>query len=143
MYQTFKELPRFEEEPVVISLNQNFFMDHGLYISKYGYLIFLRIVIMNLKNRHDTQQGFVRFIIPTQQWSTSLVSHRYSQDSIQMSSVYSPPKGGGHGNLQDSPTTKVEIIRNGLQNMVASTLLIIYKVDSHISTLHCQLYPQL
>jgi len=64
--KTLKELPLFEEEPVVISLIQIVFLDHGLYISKYGYLIFLGIVIMNLKNRHDTQQGFEQFIIPAQ-----------------------------------------------------------------------------
>jgi hypothetical protein len=41
-------------------------VDHGLYM-KNGYLIFLRIVIMNFQNRHDTRQGFVEFIIPAQQ----------------------------------------------------------------------------
>jgi hypothetical protein len=96
--KTLKKLPLFEEL-VVISLLQIVFVYHGLYISKYGYLIFLRIVIMNLNNRHDTQQGFVRFIIPAQQRSTSLVSDRSSQDSTQSSSVYLPPSwwGGGWG----------------------------------------------
>jgi len=49
-----------------------------VYALKSVYLIFLRIVMMNLQNRHDAQQGFVQFIIPAQQWSTSLVSHRSS-----------------------------------------------------------------
>jgi hypothetical protein len=64
--KTLKELPGFKEEPVVIRLIQIVFVDYGLYI-KSGYLIFLRIVIMNFKSRHDTQQGFVKFIIPAQQ----------------------------------------------------------------------------
>jgi hypothetical protein len=46
--KTLKELPGFKEEPVVIWLIQIVFVDHELYI-KNGYLIFLRIVIMNLK----------------------------------------------------------------------------------------------
>jgi len=68
---------------------------------------------MNLKTRQDTHQGFVWFIIPAQHGSTSLVSHRSSQDSTQTSLVYLPPNCGGWGgrNLQDSPTTKVEIIQ--------------------------------
>ncbi len=93
--KTLKELPRFDEELVIIPLIQIVFVEHGLYISKYGYLIFLRIVIMNLKNRLNTQQGFVQFIIPAQQWSTSLMSHRSSQDSTQKSLVYLPPNWGG------------------------------------------------
>jgi len=64
--KTLKELPGFKDEPVVIGLIQIVFVDDGLYI-KNGYLIFLRIVIMNFKNRHDTQQGFVEFIIPAKQ----------------------------------------------------------------------------
>ncbi len=88
--KTLKELPGFKEEPVVIRPIQIVFVDHGLYI-KNGYLIFLRIVIMNLKNCHDTQQGFVQFIIPAPQWSTSLVSHRFSEDSTKTSSIYLPP----------------------------------------------------
>ncbi len=50
---------------------------------------------MNLKNCHDTQQGFVQFIIPAPQWSTSLVSHRSSQDSTKTSSIYLPPNWQG------------------------------------------------
>jgi len=34
------------------------------YTVKGGYLIFLKIVMMNLQIRQDTQQGFVQFIIP-------------------------------------------------------------------------------
>ncbi len=64
--KTLKELPGFKEELVVIWLIQIVFVDHGLHI-KNGYLIFLRIVIMNFKKHHDTQQGFVEFIIPAQQ----------------------------------------------------------------------------
>jgi hypothetical protein len=64
--KTLKELPGFKEEPVVIWLIQIVFVDHGLH-TKNGYLIILRIVIMNLKNRHDTQHGFVEFVIPAQQ----------------------------------------------------------------------------
>ncbi len=64
--KTLEELPNFKEQPVVIWLIQIVFVDHGLYI-KNVYLTFLRIVIMNLKNRHDTQQGFVEFILPAQQ----------------------------------------------------------------------------
>jgi hypothetical protein len=100
--KTLKELPRFDEELVIIPLIQIVFVEHGLYISKYGYLIFLRIVIMNLKNRLNTQQGFVQFIIPAQQWSTSLMSHRSSQDSTQKSLVYLPPNWGGGGSRVDS-----------------------------------------
>jgi len=88
--KTLEELPGFKEEPVVIWLIQIFCVDHGLYM-KNGYLIFLRIVIMSFKNRHDTQQGFVEFIIPAQQYSTSLVSHRSSHDSTKASSIYLPP----------------------------------------------------
>jgi len=79
---TLEELPGFKEEPVVIWLILIAFVDHGVIHLKSGYLIFLRIVMMNLQNRHDTQQGFVQFIIPAQQWSTSWVSHRSSQDSL-------------------------------------------------------------
>jgi hypothetical protein len=123
---TLKELPGFKEEPVVIWLIQIVFVDHGLYISKYGYLIFLRIVMMNLHNRHDAQQGFLQFIIPDQQWSTSLVSHRSSQDSLlprHHRYIYLRIDRGA--NLQDSPTTKVEIISNRLLKLVASALIII------------------
>jgi len=88
--KTLKKLPGFKEEPVVIWLIQIVFVDHWLHI-KNGYLIFLGIVIMNFKHCHDTQQGFVQFIIPAPQWSTSLVSHRSSQDSTKPSSRYLPP----------------------------------------------------
>jgi len=33
--KTLKELPGFKEEPVAISLNQIFFVDHALYIKKW------------------------------------------------------------------------------------------------------------
>jgi len=122
--KTLKELPLFEEEPVVISLIQIVFLDHGLYISKYGYLIFLGIVIMNLKNRHDTQQGFVRFIIPAQQQSTALVSHTSSPDSTQSSSIYLPPSWGGRGG-------------GNLQIFVFRFLKIFFSLDSSFFTILC------
>ncbi len=89
--------------------------------------------MMNLQNRYDTQQGFVQFIIPAQQWSTSIVSHRSSQDSLPRHHRYIYLQIGRAANLQDSPTSKVEIIRNRLLKLVASTLVIIQEVDSHIS----------
>jgi len=85
-----------------------------------------------LYHRHDTHQGFVPSIIPTQQLSTSLASHSSSLDSTQTSSEYLPPNWRG-ANLQDSPTTKVEIIKNRILKLVACTLVIKYEVDSHIS----------
>jgi hypothetical protein len=103
------------------------------YTLKSGCLIFLRVVMMNLQNHHDAQPGFVQFIIPAQQWSTSLVSHSSSQDSLPTHHWYIYLQIGRGANLQDSPTTKVEIIRNRLLKLVASTLLIIEEVDSHIS----------
>ncbi len=103
------------------------------YTLKSGYLIFLRIVMMNLQNGHDVQQGFVQFIIPAQQWSTSLVSQWSSQDSLPRHHRYIYLQINSGANLQDSPTTKVEIIRNRLLKLVASTLVIIQEVDSHIS----------
>jgi hypothetical protein len=63
--KTLKDLPGFKEERVVISLIQRKKLDNG-YI-KNRYLILLRIGTMNFKNRHDTQQGFVEFIILAQQ----------------------------------------------------------------------------
>jgi hypothetical protein len=81
--------------------------------------------MMNLQNRHNAQQGFVQFIVPTQQWSTSLVSYRSSQDSLPRHHGYIYLQIGRGANLQDSPTTKVEIIRNRLLKLVASTLVII------------------
>ncbi len=89
--------------------------------------------MMNLQNRHDAQLGFVQFIIPAQQWSKSLVSHRSSQDSLPRPHRYIYLQIDRGPNLQDSPTTKVEIIRNRLLKLVASTLVIIQEVDSHIS----------
>jgi hypothetical protein len=81
--------------------------------------------MMNLQNRHDDQQGFVQFKLPAQQWSTSLASHGSSQDSLPRHHGYIYLQIGRGGNLQDSPTTKVEIIRNRLLKLVASTVLII------------------
>ncbi len=98
--KTLKELSGFKEEPEVNSLIQIVFVDHGLYIQK-GFLIFLRIVIMNLINCHDIRQGFVQFIVPAPQWSTSLVSHRSPQDSTRTSSAYLPR------NLVGRPTFKI------------------------------------
>jgi len=97
-------------------------VEHGLYI-KNGYLIFLGIVIMNLKKCHDTQPGVcaVYNTRPTVVYipSESVIGllrtlprhHRYIYLQI-----------GRAANLQDSQITKVAIITNRLQKLVASTL---------------------
>jgi hypothetical protein len=75
IYQHPGTTARFQRRTGGYLTNSNCFCGPWGYTLKSGYLIFLRIVMMNLQNRHDTQQGFVQFIIPAQQWSTSLVSH--------------------------------------------------------------------
>jgi hypothetical protein len=105
--------------------NSNCFCGPWGYTLKSGYLIFLRIVMMNRQNRHDTQQGFEELIIPAQQRSTSLASHRSSQDFLPRHHRYFYLQIGRGAKLQDTPTTKVEIISNRLLKVVACTLLII------------------
>jgi len=129
IYQHLGRTARFERRTGGYLTNSNGFCEPWVIHLISGYLIFLRIVMMNLQIRHDTQQGFV----PAQQWSTSLVSHRSSQDSLPRHHRYIYLQIGRGANLQDWPTTKVEIIRNRLLKLVASTLLIIHDVDSHIS----------
>jgi hypothetical protein len=76
---TLKEQPGFKEEPVVIWLIQIVFLDHGLYRNKWVFDI-----SENCDDEPSTSPWYpvVQFIIPAQQWSTSLVSHRSSQDSL-------------------------------------------------------------
>jgi hypothetical protein len=118
-----KELSVFKEEPEVISLIQKKFVDHGLYI-KNGYLMFLRVVIMNLKNCHDTRQGFVQFIVPAPTMvyiaSESVIGllRTLYQDVIGIFTS----KFGRAANLQDSQIPKVAITKNRLLKLVASTL---------------------
>jgi len=66
MSQNLERTASFQRRTGGYLTNSKKFVEHGLYI-KNGYLIFLRVVIMNFQNRHDTQQGFVQFIIPAQQ----------------------------------------------------------------------------
>jgi hypothetical protein len=73
---------RFERRTGGYLTNSNCFCGPWGCTLKSGYLIFLRIVMMNRQNRHDTQQGFEELIIPAQQRSTSLASHRSSQDFL-------------------------------------------------------------
>jgi hypothetical protein len=89
--------------------------------------------LWSLKTRHDTQQGFVQFIIPAQQLSTSIVSPRSSQDSTTTSSIYSP-----------LTLTLGEISKQETSGC-KTTIVTIMEPIKHVyrSTLHCQLYPQL
>jgi hypothetical protein len=56
-FKHFKFRQVSKKKPMVIWLIQIVFVDQGLYIIN-GYLIFPGIVIMNLKNCHDTQSSF-------------------------------------------------------------------------------------
>jgi hypothetical protein len=92
-----------------------------------GYTIFIWVFDisenrdMNLKNCPDTRQGFVQFIVPAPQWSTSLVSQICSGLYQHVIGIFTS-KFGRAANLQDSQITKVAIVRNRLLKLVASTL---------------------
>jgi len=122
IYQNLERTARFQRRTGGYLTSSDCFFGPSVIHFLNGCLIFLRIVIMNLKNCHDTQQGFVQFIIPAPQWSTPLVSHRSSQDSTKTSSLIFTSKFGRAANLQDSQITKVAVIRNRLLKLVASTL---------------------
>ncbi len=69
IYQNLVRTARFQRRTGGYFTNSIFFFCGPWVIIhlKDEYLIFLRIVIMISKTRHDTQQGFVQFIIPAQQ----------------------------------------------------------------------------